>query len=317
MRAQGYLNCTLIPRFVPELVKLDMNMEIADTINPDQHKPGARDREQPSGRMATVRLGGAEVTRFILGGNPQSGISHVDKAVSDEMRHYYTTERVKALYRRAERLGVKTHIGRADHHIIRVLLEYWDEGGAIQWIAQTCPEIGSPECGANNGIRNGAKAVFIHGGVTDNLLHHGRLQEVQPVINMVRDAGLPCGMAGHMPATFEYAEEHIDCDFYMCSYYNPLPRDKSPEHVTQDEHFDLQDREKMTALIGVLSRPVIHYKIMASGRNNPREAFACAARAMRPTDAVCVGIYPKRRPCELAEDVSLLKEALAAVGQEC
>ncbi len=62
------------------------------------------------------------------------------------------------------------------------------------------------------------------------------------------------------------------------------------------ERFDPGDREKMTALIRNLSRPVIHYKIMAAGRNDPREAFAYAARAMRPTDAVCVGVYPAAPP---------------------
>ncbi len=276
-------------------------------MKPDRHEPGAR--------IATVKLGPLEATRFILGGNPLSGFSHTTQALGDEMRHYYTTERIKALYRQAESLGVKTHIARADHHIIRVLMEYWDEGGGIEWIAQTCPEVGSPERGATNGIRNGAKAIYIHGGVTDNLLHHGRLQEIQSVINTVRDAGLPCGVAGHLPAVFEYAEEHLDCDFYVCSYYNPVPRDKSPEQGTESLRFDPLDREKMTALIRKLSRPAIHYKIMAAGRNDPQAAFAYAARAMRPSDAVCVGIYPKHRPSELAQDISLLKEALAAVGQ--
>ena len=266
--------------------------------------------------IAKVKLGNLEVSRLILGGNPQSGFSHVDGAGDNEMRHYYTTERCKALYREAEQLGVTTHIGRADHHIIRVLMEYWDEGGKIQWIAQTCPELGSPERGAQNGLRYGAKAVFIHGGQTDHMHSQGQLKEIQPVINMVRDAGLPCGMAGHKTEIFAYAEEHIDCDFYMCSYYNPIWRDKSAEHVTQEEYFDPEHREKMTAFIKQLSRPVIHYKVMAGGRNDPKEAFARVARTMRPTDAVCVGVFQKHRPKELAEDVRLLKESLAAVGQQ-
>ncbi len=267
-------------------------------------------------QIAKVKLGNLEVSRFILGGNPQSGFSHWDGPLDREMKHYFTTERCKALYREAESLGITTHIGRADHHIMRILMEHWDEGGTIQWIAQTCPELGGPERGALNGIHNGAKAVFIHGGQTDNLHHHGHLLEVQPVINMVRDAGLPCGMAGHKTEIFAFAEEHIDCDFYMCCYYDPLPRDKSPEHITQDEYFAPEHREQMTQFIQQLSRPVIHYKIMASGRSDPREAFAYAARAMRPTDAVCVGIFQKRRPHELADDVRLLREALVAVGQE-
>ena len=59
----------------------------------------------------------------------------------------------------------------------------------------------------------------------------------------------------------------------------------------------------MTDLIPQLSRPVIHYKIMAAGRNDPAEAFAFAASKMRANDAVCVGIYQKDRPEILREDV--------------
>jgi len=53
---------------------------------------------------------------------------------------------------------------------IRVLLEYWNEGGVIQWIAQTCPELGSISRGIENAISEGAKVCFIHGGQMDFLL---------------------------------------------------------------------------------------------------------------------------------------------------
>ena len=267
--------------------------------------------------VAKVKLGDLEVSRFILGGNPQSGFSHWDGRRDVEMKHYYTTERCKALYREAERLGVTTHIGRTDHHIIRVLMEYWGEGGTIQWIAQTCPELGTPERGALNGINNGAKAAFIHGGQMDHMRIHDRLEEAAPVINMIHDRGLAAGVAGHLPEIFEFAEEHLNCDFYMCSHYNPTYRDKSPEHMTvDDEVFDDADRERMTATIQQLSKPVIHYKILAGGRHDPKDAFAYTASKMRPTDAVCVGVYTKAKPDMIAEDLKLLKDSLAAVGQE-
>ena len=265
--------------------------------------------------MERVRIGGLEVSRFILGGNPLSGFSHQDASADAEMKHYYTCERVKALYREAERLGVTTHIGRADHHIIRLLMEYWDEGGTIEWIAQTCPELGSAERGALNGITNGAKAVFVHGGQMDHYLAHKRLDEVPRAIDLIHDAGLPAGVAGHTPEVFEWAEEHLACDFYMCCYYDPVPREDTAEHLSGSrEAFDPAHRERMTAAIQGLSRPVIHYKVLASGRNEPQAAFRYAAGKMRPGDAVCVGIYPKHRPDELKEDVRLFEESLKSVA---
>jgi len=267
--------------------------------------------------VQTVKLGDLEVSRFILGGNPFSGFSHWNGKLDDEMRHYYKCEHIKAVYREAERLGITTHIGRADHHVMRVLMEYWDEGGRIQWIAQTCPELGTPERGALNGIRGGAKACFIHGGQTDHLRHHKRMHELQPVLDTIREAGLPAGLAGHKTEIFAYAEEHLDCDFYMCCYYDPVFRGKTAEHERDsEEHFDDADRERMTAAIQSYSRPVIHYKVLASGRKHPKDGFAYAASKMRPKDAVCVGIYPKEQPDQLAESLRLFEEAVAAAGRD-
>lgn len=59
--------------------------------------------EKPT--LATVKLGNLEVSRFILGGNPQSAYSHWDGPLDREMRHYFTGERMKALLRQAERAG--------------------------------------------------------------------------------------------------------------------------------------------------------------------------------------------------------------------
>jgi hypothetical protein len=266
--------------------------------------------------LGTVKLGNLEVSRFILGGNPQSGFSHLNPQADQEMLDYFTSANLKALLRQAESLGVTTHIGRADHHIMRLLREYWGEGGKIQWIAQTCPELGTPERGALNGIRNGAKAAFIHGGQTDFHYANNKMAELQPVINMIRDAGLAAGMAGHRPEALEWADEHLDVDFYMCCYYNPTTRDRDPEHIHgAREWFDDADRDVMTTLIQKLSKPAIHYKVLACTRNEPVSAFRYAASKLRPTDAVCVGIYPNGKQDELATDLRLLEESLAAVGK--
>jgi hypothetical protein len=68
----------------------------------------------------------------------------------------------------------------------------------------------------------------------------------------------------------------------------------------------------MTDLIQGLSKPVVHYKIMAAGRNDPSAAFAFAASKMRLNDAICVGVYQKDCPGILRQDVKLLEESLVA-----
>jgi hypothetical protein len=261
--------------------------------------------------MDNISISGLKCSRLILGGNPFSGFSHQSPGKDSEMVSYYTTAQIKATLRQAESLGINTLIARADRHIIRVLREYWDEAGAIQWIAQTCPELASIRQTIDAALLARAKAVFIHGGQMDFMLHYSRLHGLGEEIEYIQKAGIPAGVAGHLPAVFRWAERHLAVDFYMCSYYNPVSR-RSTATVssTNSEVFDAADRSKMTGLIQRLSKPVIHYKIMAAGRNDPAAAFEFAARVMRPRDAVCVGVFPKDQVNMIQENITLLEQAL-------
>jgi hypothetical protein len=122
---------------------------------------------------------------------------------------------------------------------------------------------------------------------------------------------MPAGIAGHNPRVFKWADKHLNADFYMCSYYNPSRRDEQAEHISgMSESFKSEDREVMVKLIQHLSKPVIHYKVMAAGRNNPKEAFTFVARYLRSQDAVCVGVYTKDHPKMLEENLQLFKNSL-------
>ena len=89
------------------------------------------------------------------------------------------------------------------------------------------------------------------------------------------------------------AEEFLDLDFYMCSYYNSANRNENAEHVSgMPEWFNTVDRDTMCALIEDLSHPVIHYKIFAAGRNDPREANVPMPRAASGDgDGICFGVF--------------------------
>jgi hypothetical protein len=258
--------------------------------------------------MDYIQIDRVTVSRFILGSNPFSGFSHQSPDVDLLMRRYYTAAKIKEVIRAAEQLGVNTLVARTDFHIMRLLLEYRDEGGGIQWFAQTCPEVVDHETCVQRAAMYGATACHIHGGVMDHLLAKQRLDEIPPVVERIRERGMLAGIAGHNPKVFEWAEQNLDVDYYMCSYYNSASRDERAEHVSgMEEWFREEDRQVMTDLIQGLSRPVIHYKVMAAGRNNPEEAFAYVATVMRPGDAVCVGIYDKQNPGMLEQDIRLLE----------
>lgn len=265
--------------------------------------------------LGTVKIGDVSVSRMIIGGNPFSGFSHQTPAKDREMRHHYTVAHIKEALGRAEAAGITAHISRADHHVMRYLTEYWDEGGRMVWIAQTCPELGSVMRGVENAIAGGAKACHLHGGMMDHLLANRQLDEIPGAIARLREAGLAPGIAGHDVRVFEWAEENVDVDYYMCSYYNPQPRETHAEHIAgMTEVFEPANREAMVRAIARLSKPVIHYKVLAAGRNDPREALRFVARHLRPQDAVCVGVFTKDHPNSIGENVRLLEDALARVA---
>jgi hypothetical protein len=267
--------------------------------------------------MQYVQFKDIKVSRFILGSNPFSGFSHQSTEMDWAMRHYFTNAQIKETLREAERLGVNTFIARSDFHVMRMWMEYHDEGGKLQWFAQTCPEVGEHVTCIERASGYGATACHLHGGVMDYVFAQGELDGVQPALDLIREKGMLAGIAAHNHRVIEWAEEHLDLDYYLCCYYNPTRRDTHAEHDPNlAEQYLEEDRKSMTDLIQKLSKPVVHYKILAAGRNTPKEAFAFAASKMRANDAVCVGIYQEKQAEILKEDVRLLEESLEAVVKE-
>jgi hypothetical protein len=262
--------------------------------------------------MQTVKIGHVTLSRFILGSNPFSGFSHQGADRDQKMMHWYTAARIKQVLFQAESLGITALTARTDHHVMRVLMEYRDEGGKLQWFAQTCPGAAPTEQCISRAASLKAAACHIHGGVMDQLLASGETSGIQADVDRIRKRGMIAGVAGHNVGVFEWAEKHLDCDYYMCCYYNPIPRNKHGEHVPgAQEEYRSEDRDAMLKLIPTLKRPVIHYKVFAAGRNDPKEAITTAVGAMRPTDAMCVGVFTGDNPRMLEEDVKLFEAALA------
>lgn len=280
------------------------------------HSPVKDLSPQSQLRPMSVKLGDVSVTRFILGGNPFGGFAHQTRERDEEMVDWYTMERVKECYRLAEEAGVTTHLGRADEFIRRALREHWNEGGTLTWVAQTCPEVGVMSHGVNIAIRGRAQCCFLHGGEMDYRVANGQTKEVPEAIQIVKDHGLAAGVAGHRTETIRWAAEHLDLDFFMTCYYNPDDRTRhSSRDYATEEYYGAEHREAMCALIQELPAPAIHYKVLAAGRNNPREAFEFVADAYRPGDAVCVGIFTKENRNMIQDNINLLEGALQKRGK--
>jgi len=259
--------------------------------------------------LTTVPIGGVRVSRLAIGGNPFSGFSHQGERRDREMRRYYTAARIKQALAAAEAAGINTFFGRADRHIIRLLEEYRDEGGRIQWFAQTAAEQPDYLRNIRDAAAAGARGCYLHGGQTDYYWQRGRTEHFARAAKAIRAAGMAAGIAGHDPAPHEWVRDHVKVDFQMCSYYDPSVRTSAPDHVPSDaEKFDPAHRERMAATIRTIDRPVAHYKVLAAGRNDPREAFACVGRTMRPRDVAVVGFHLGDDPDLIGKTVALFEE---------
>lgn len=241
--------------------------------------------------LPTVEIAGLEISRLLLGGNPVSGFSHLSPEATEGMLNYFTAENVKALLRRCEECGITAAVMRADNHVIRLLREYWNEGGTIRWIAQTAPEeehLGN----VDKAVRYGASAVSIHGGWIDTHFARGAYDDVRVVLDHIRSHNVPAGCASHVPAHhLEMVRREWPLDFHMVCLHN-LAGYRGKLGTENEEEFSRADREIALDTIARIERPCIAYKILGAGRYEAEPAFRETFDRIKPTDAVTVGMYP-------------------------
>ena len=221
------------------------------------------------------------------------------------MEDYYTTIQIMMDLRQAERSGINTVLARADRHIMRVLNEYWNAGGTIQWIAQTPKDTEYANLDEYLQIiaRYKPIAIYHHGGTTDKLCAEGRLGSLQESLKHIRDLGCAVGIGTHDPHVLKYCySEGYDVDFYVCALYN---------HTRHRELYLPNDRDAAFAAIQAIPAPIIAIKVLAAGRNEPREAFQLALENIKPTDAMAVGMYTQFQRDQIRQNARTVAKLLS------
>ena len=275
--------------------------------------------------LPTIELGGYEVTRLIIGGNPFSGFSHQSAELDREMIEYYTMPRLQQTLDECWRQGINTVLSRGDAHQRRMILEYRLRGGQMHWITQTAGEIEDTRANIRQILSYEPIAIFNHGTRTDNAWHAGEIDWVADIVRAIKDAGLAAGLASLIPEVIAYAEEHgWETDFYMACFYNlargyKLAPAGDPDAYHRD-HFPPDDPDRMTAILAQVPKPCIGYKILAAGRRCTdeemlEEAFRYAFDRLKPTDAVVVGMYQKLGN-QVAQNAALVRDVLGGSALE-
>ena len=276
----------------------------------------------PANLLPTVRLGDARVTRLILGGNPISGVSHQTPDRDREMVEYFATARIKEHLFACERHGINALLSRGDRHIRRMLTEYRLEGGRLNWIGQLAGEVADWKMNLRQIAEAGACAIYLHGSSLDNrFFKRGDPAGVVPYLEFIRDElGLPAGLCSHSTLWLRHAADHRwPVDWYMVSMYDLSKQERHSPIVGgrfYEETFDHADREAAFAFARSVDKPCVLFKVMACGRlsrtsEETRATLTEVFGRIKPTDAVCVGMWNRERD-EIAENAEIVRDVLRA-----
>ncbi|HNY40514.1 MAG TPA: hypothetical protein PKJ41_08960 [Bryobacteraceae bacterium] len=272
----------------------------------------------PSPAMPTIRLGPHSISRLIVGGNPVSANSHVSGALSSEMRDYFTAANTKKMLADCERAGINTWQSRADRHIMRLLHEYRQEGGRIQWIAQTASEYGDLKRNLGEASSLRPEGIYHHGSQTDKYWLSGKIDATSEALKAIRQTGAQVGLGTHIPEVVDYVESKgWDFDFYMTCVYNLSRSQEEAEKLAgrpvKGEYFHDPDRERMLERVRRTAKPCLIFKVYAATRHcatpeDRRAALNLAFRYAKPGDAVVIGMFPKHQE-QVEENCRLVIEA--------
>ena len=249
--------------------------------------------------LPTMKIGDVDVTRLIVGTNPFTGKSHLDKKTDDDMRSYFSEEKIFEMLKKCEEAGINSVQSRGSMPIMGLLSKYRALGGKLIWLAQTGKSFSNFDEELEELMKHSPAAVCIHGELADDLYLAGEIDKLGGLLDKIRKKNIPCGICAHFPEVLAYAEEKgLSPDYYMASLYNLSQTDRSKDINPVGERFEDSDIPKMYEVIRNLSAPTVALKILGAGRrcsdqNEVRNAFIEAFSSMKPGDGVLVGMFDK------------------------
>ena len=257
--------------------------------------------------LPTVTFCGLEVTRLIIGANPFGGFSHQHKDRDADMVAYYTPERIRETWDRAEAAGINTMITNNETpHVIQAVDQYLSAGGRLQWIGQISYRTrDSMNEAVDEAVRVGCKALYFHGGLVDDLYARQDAETLRHWVEHAKSHGIPVGVAGHTPETHFWVDSLDLVDFHTVCFFNC-----GSLHAGKGEKFRLADIFPAADCIRRLGKPCIGYKIMGAGRIDPLMAFEFAFENIKPGDVVNVGMHRGDRDGMVEENAALVRHLL-------
>ena len=262
---------------------------------------------EPDAMLPQVDFCGIKTTRLLLGANPFGGFSHQSKERDKGMLAYYTVDRIKETWRRAEAAGISTMVTNNETpHVVQAVKEYLAEGGTLQWIAQVnCRTKPDMFAAIDEAVAIGCKAMYFHGALVDDAYRQKDEKRIGDWCDHARSKGVPAGVAAHAPEAHLWVDGLGAADFHAVCFFNC-----GSLHRGAGEKFRLADLDPAAECVRRIQKPCIAYKIMAAGRIAARMAFEYAFENIKPGDVVNVGMHRGDKDDMVEENVALVQEVL-------
>jgi hypothetical protein len=257
--------------------------------------------------LPLVDFCGLKVTRLVLGANPFGGFSHQSPERDKEMVAYYTVDRIRETWDRAEKAGINTMVtNNESSHVVQAVKEYRAAHGSMQWIAQVNFRQKAHMFEAIDEVVSiGCVALYFHGALVDEAYLNQDARQIRSWCEYARSKGMPVGVAGHAPDAHLWVDSLHIVDFHCVCFFNC-----GSLHTGKGDKFSLADIVTATECIRHIQNPCIAYKIMGAGRIDARMAFEYAFERIKPGDVVNVGMYRGGNDEMVEENVSIVQTIL-------
>lgn len=275
--------------------------------------------------MNTVDFFGHKVSKLIVGDNPINGHSYIeDEITGQEMKEFYTSEKIKEALFKMEEHGYNTMLPLADPYMIRILQEYQREGGRMQFIFQPYMPM-DQDVSMRQMMSLNTIGVYHQGTTTDYLYESGQCEKIVAMIEKYHYMGIPVGLGTHRPDVIETSErEGWNVDFYLACMQNArrgregersgFITGKTKAHIV----FYPEDRPVMLETLKKVSKPIIAFKLFAGGQmfigKNEKEkreviknVYDEVFTSLRPNDMGAIGVF-QRDTDQIKENSELYEE---------
>lgn len=271
----------------------------------------------PTIQVPTMKFGGVEIGRMVMGVNPLYGFAHYNANFGRSMADWYTQDRVCEVLHRANSFGINAfnyvNMGRAPHDLTR----FNTEGGKMHLIIQVTA---SDDAAA---LHRDLKPLALQrrGEEVDAAFQSGNMAGEREWCKRARDLGVLVGVGTHKPEVIEFIEEQgWDVDFYAGCVYNRTRTAAEWQKMLGGQMLEMpheiylqSDPARMYKVMRQTAKPCFAFKILAAGRladGDVEKAFRTAFASIKPIDGVFVGMFPQRKD-EVKENVELVQRILA------